>query len=109
MPSKPAAELTLHDRLSRLTRREAEELLGGTGADAARCLAKGGTIDIDIESHVLLDSKALLIAFPDYDVAKQQAFVSLDIDSAYRQRLRLVCSIAQAASPSRSHLVQIMR
>ena len=49
--TKTSRELTLHDRLSRLTYRQASKLLGEGGE---KLIQKGGAWDIDIDEQVVL-------------------------------------------------------
>ena len=51
MTTKPADQLTLRDRLSRLEFREAEQMLGRQGAELLR---KGGGYEIDVEKNTSL-------------------------------------------------------
>lgn len=56
--TKTNDELTLHDRLSRLTFRQAVQLLGEEGE---KRIQKGGAWDIDINEQVVLNTKYIAL------------------------------------------------
>ena len=80
MKTKPSRELTLKDKLSRLTHVQVAKMLGDK---AERLLALGGGMDIDIEAQVKLTSKRFLLTLPD---AKVRIALS---DTARKGRLHL--------------------
>lgn len=80
--TKKSADLTLHDRLSRLTFNQVSQLLGPNGK---RLLQKGGRIEIDIEEQVALD--------PDYlDLNLGDAIVTITLSPRTRDRLAWNCT-----------------
>lgn len=81
MPTKTSAELTLFDRLSRLTFAKAAKLLG---ADGPRLIAAGGKHDIDIDAQVKLRHDAFRLALG-------PATVTLALDAASPSRLAWHC------------------
>ena len=88
MRVKPSAQLTLRDKLSRLTLVQAQKLLGPQGA---QLLAKGGALEIDLDTQVLLADERLQVTFPDSRV-KRAYVVTVALDDAHRDRLRIDCS-----------------
>jgi len=58
MPTKPTDQLTLTDRLSRLTYAQACRLLG---ADAPALLRAGGAIEIMLEEQVRIEGDRFLL------------------------------------------------
>ncbi len=89
MRVKPSARLTLKDKLSRLTLVQAQKLLGPNGD---QLLAKGGAIDIDLATQVLLTDARLQVTFPDGRGQRAPATVTLALDDSHRDRLQLACS-----------------
>ena len=81
MTTKNGADLTLYDKLSRLTYTQAARLLG---PDAIRLLTEGGGRDIDIDEQVDLGQHAFRLAIGD-------SAVTLSLDPATRGRLRWQC------------------
>ena len=82
MMTKPSAELTLFDTLSRLTFARATKLLGSEGA---RLIAAGGKYDIDITTQVEF-------ARDRFRLAVDSATVTLALSPAARDRLEWRCS-----------------
>jgi SNF2 family DNA or RNA helicase len=82
MLTKPSAELTLFDTLSRLTFARVTRLLG-TGGD--RLIAAGGKYDIDISTQVEFDRDR-------FRLAMDSANVTLALSPAARDRLVWRCS-----------------
>jgi hypothetical protein len=91
MRTQPCARLTLHDRLSRLTPVQAQKLLG---PDGERLLAKGGAIEIDLPTQVFLTADALRVTI--LEGGDLAAVVSVTLDDAHRDRLRIECTRAGA-------------
>jgi superfamily II DNA or RNA helicase len=89
MPVKPSSRLTLHDRLSRLSFVQAAKLLDPAGAS---WLAKGGALEIDLDSQVQLAPERLRVTFPPADGATAPIVVDVTLDDAHRDRLRIACS-----------------
>ena len=88
MRVKPSAQLTLRDKLSRLTLVQAQKLLGPQGA---QLFAKGGALEIDLDTQVLFTDERLQVTFPDSRV-KRAHVVTVALDDAHRDRLRIDCS-----------------
>lgn len=84
MPTKPSAQLTLHDKLSRLSPAQAKKLLGES---AAALLPKAGREEIDIANQVLFTADQFQLIFPAKEVV-----VNLSLHPGYRDRLQIVCS-----------------
>ncbi|MCP4674404.1 MAG: DEAD/DEAH box helicase [Deltaproteobacteria bacterium] len=82
MATKKADELTLKDRLSRLTYKQAHKLLG---EKADRLLAVGGALSIDIDEQVVLDDHHFRLDLND-------AVVTIMLSKAHRRRLEIECS-----------------
>jgi hypothetical protein len=80
--TKPGSELTLFDKLSRLSFLQATKLLGPMGADL---IAAGGKHDIDITTHVEFDRDR-------FRLAVDAATVTLALNPAVRDRLEWRCS-----------------
>jgi ERCC4-related helicase len=81
MTTKPGAELTLFDLLSRLTFRRVTEMLG---SDGNGLIAAGGQYDIDIATQVKFE--------PDqFRLAVDRSTVTLTLSSAARGRLDWYC------------------
>ena len=59
--TKKSCELTLHDRLSRLTYRQACKLLGEQGE---KLIQRGGVWEIDIEEQVELNKEFFILKLP---------------------------------------------
>ncbi|HEY6456426.1 MAG TPA: SWIM zinc finger family protein [Steroidobacteraceae bacterium] len=81
MLTKPSAELTLFDTLSRLTFVRATELLGAAGN---QLIAAGGKYDIDITTQVRFDQDRFRLAI-------DSATVTLGLSPAARSRLQWHC------------------
>ena len=77
MLTKPSAELTLFDTLSRLTFVRATKLLG---ADGGHLIAAGGQHDIDITTQVKFDRDR-------FRLSVDPATVTLALSPAVRNRL----------------------
>ena len=84
MPTKPPAQLTLHDKLSRLNIIQAKKLLGTA---SAALLPKAGREEIDIASQVLFTPDQFQIVYP-----VKQVVVTLSLHPSYRDRLQITCS-----------------
>jgi superfamily II DNA or RNA helicase len=84
MPTKPAAQLTLHDKLSRLSPVQAKKLLG---EKAAALMPKAGREEIDIANQVLFTADQFQVVFPLNEVV-----VNVALHPSYRDRLQIVCS-----------------
>src|SRR5271165_1516078 len=82
MLTKPSAELTLFDTLSRLTFARVTKLLGSEGD---RLIAAGGKYDIDITTQVEFDQDR-------FRLAVDSATVTLALSPAARDRLEWRCS-----------------
>ena len=95
MRVKPSAQLTLKDKLSRLTLVQAQKLLGPSGA---QLLAKGGVIEVDLATQVLFTDERLQVTFPDARGRRAPAVVTVALDDSHRDRLRVVCSHSGAQS-----------
>ena len=85
--TKTSAELTLHDRLSRLTFAQACKLLGAEGASLIR---QGGKFDIDIGGQVMLEPEVFRLRL-------HGAIVLITLDPASRKRLYWNCSACTTA------------
>jgi ERCC4-related helicase len=81
MLTKPSAELTLFDTLSRLTFVRATKLLG---ADGNQLIAAGGKYDIDITTQVKFDQDR-------FRLAVDSTTVTLALSPAARNRLQWHC------------------
>ena len=84
MPTKPSHQLTLHDKLSRLSPVQAKKLLG---EKAAALMPKAGREEIDIATQVLIMPDQFQVVFP-----LKQVVVTLSLHPSYRDRLQIVCS-----------------
>ncbi len=84
MPTKPSHQLTLHDKLSRLSPVQAKKLLGPA---AAALLPKAGQEEIDIANQVLFTTDQFQVVFPLSEVV-----VTLSLHPSYRDRLQIACS-----------------
>jgi superfamily II DNA or RNA helicase len=82
--TKPSAQLTLHDKLSRLNLIQAKKLLG---LAAAALLPKAGREEIDLASQVLFTADQFQVVFPPVGVV-----VNIGLHPSYRDRLQIVCS-----------------
>jgi hypothetical protein len=89
MRVKPSARLTLKDKLSRLTLVQAQHLLGAKGAS---WLAKGGALDIDLQTQVSFTEERFQVTFPDPAAKSEPVVVSVTLDDANRNRLRVACN-----------------
>ncbi len=91
-PTKKSRELTLKDRLSRLSFALARKLLG---EQSQRFIGKGGAIQIDIDQQVTLDENQLRVRFPfasSKDKGSQEAVVTINRSPDARQYLAWECS-----------------
>lgn len=86
MTTKKNAELTLFDKLSRLTFAQAAKFLGSGGT---RLLAAGGKYEVDLDTHVRFDGAEFRL---DVDAAT----VTLYLDPAARGRLQWRCDACDA-------------
>lgn len=84
MPTKPSAQLTLHDKLSRLNIIQVKKLLGTA---AAALLPKAGREEINIAEQVLFTPEQFQIVYP-----LPQVVVTLALHPSYRDRLQIACS-----------------
>ena len=82
MTTKSSSELTLYDKLSRLTLTGAERILGAGGSEL---LTEGGRHDIDIDVQVELTQHAFRLSIDD-------SAVTLSLDSAVPSRLHWACT-----------------
>ena len=93
MRVKPSAQLTLKDRLSRLTLVQAQKLLGPQGA---HWLATGGRIEIDVETQVKLTDAYCQVIFPNAlvptDGKHEPLAVRVALHPGYRDRLQIGCN-----------------
>src|SRR5258708_53576 len=80
--TKKSAELTLKDRLSRLTFVQACKLLGSEGR---RWLCQGGKFDIVVGEQVFLGADLFRLKFPD-------AVVTITLMAEARDRLHWNCT-----------------
>jgi len=87
MTTKPSAELTLKDRLSRLTFQQACRILGPEGV---KLIHQGGKYDIAIEEQVYLEGDLFRLRLPD-------ATVTITLMAQKRQRLNWSCNRCSAA------------
>jgi hypothetical protein len=85
MSTKTSAELTLFDRLSRLTFVRAVKLLGAKGS---RLIAEGGKYDIDITTQVKFDRARFRLALGG-------STVTLSLSPARRDRLEWRCDTCE--------------
>ncbi|MGC2461654.1 MAG: SWIM zinc finger family protein, partial [Steroidobacteraceae bacterium] len=85
MLTKPSAELTLFDTLSRLTFVRATKLLG---ADGNQLIAAGGKYDIDIATQVKFDQDR-------FRLAVDSTTVTLALSPAARNRLEWHCDTCE--------------
>ncbi|MBN2715437.1 MAG: DEAD/DEAH box helicase [Deltaproteobacteria bacterium] len=77
-----SSQLTLKDKLSRLSFEQAKKLLGANGD---RLITAGGQYEIEIESQVKLTHKRFTLKLPDGNV-------TIQLSDGVRQRLALSCS-----------------
>src|SRR6266403_1667740 len=85
MLTKPSPELTLFDKLSRLTFLQATKLLGPNGSDL---IAAGGKYDIDVTTEVAFDRER-------FRLAVDSAAVTLTLSPAARDRLEWRCNACE--------------
>lgn len=85
--TRKRAELTLHDKLSRLTFVQACKLLGPEGGSLIR---QGGKFDIDIDDQVMLKPDVFRVRFPN-------AIVLITLAPAARNRIHWHCSACETA------------
>jgi superfamily II DNA or RNA helicase len=91
MRVKPSRKLSLRDKLSRLTARQAHKLLGPRGP---QMLARGGAIEIDIAKQVALTDERLRIIFPPGDGQREPVSVEVSLHDSVRERLHVACNRA---------------
>ena len=84
---KRSAELTLRDRLSRLSYLQACKLLGEEGA---RLIQQGGKRDIEVGEQARLDDRGFLLRLP-------EATVAMGLDARARDRITWRCSSCSTA------------
>lgn len=92
MTAKKSGELTLKDKLSRLTLPQASKLLG---EDAAKLLSLGGTYEFDIASQVRLTDERFELRWLD----ARNTVVTIDLADDADRRLRWRCNTSQVACP----------
>lgn len=85
---KPANRLSLHDLLSRLTFKQACDLLGPNGR---RLIVRGSRIEIDFRDHVRLTPSSLKVRFITAEHTLE-AVATLSLANDARYRLRWHCS-----------------
>lgn len=85
MSTKPASQLTLKDRLSRLTHKQAVKLLGENGE---RLLQEGGVFDVNIDTEVILEEHRFVISLPG-------AEVTVSLRDGGRRALTWVCTCGE--------------
>ncbi len=93
-PTKKSHELTLKDRLSRLTFQQACKLLGDCGQ---KLIQRGGAIEIDMAAQVRLDDEALQVSFPGTPGTNGHATARIERAADARDYLRWRCSACQTA------------
>ncbi len=82
MKTKKSTELTLFDKLSRLTFTQAAKLLGENGK---RLINAGGVFDIDIEEQVDLQADVFWLGL-------EGNTITIELNETHRSRLRWNCS-----------------
>ena len=106
MRFKSSSQLTLRDKLSRLSLVQAQKLLGPQGA---HWLAMGGKIEIDTATQVRLSDESSQTSFSDAGVGDQRdpLVVTMALHPGYRDRLQIGCNrsgdaalLHQGASPA---------
>jgi len=85
--TKKSRDLTLRDKLSRLTYTQACKLLGEEGK---RLIQEGGKCEIDIDEQVYLDGEVFRVTFP-------ECAVTIALIDAARQRIHWNCTLCTAA------------
>ncbi len=85
MITKPSGELTLKDRLSRLSYEQVCKLLGDR---ADRLLQVGGALEIDIADQVSLDERSFRLRLP-------PSRVTIELSDGARRRLLFECSTCE--------------
>lgn len=90
MTTKKSSELTLHDKLSRLTYQEACKLIGEEGA---RWIQEGAKYTIDLDRQVRLSDERFELRFFDPD----RTTVTIRLEDDARKRLRWECSTSNTA------------
>src|SRR5215471_8535046 len=94
--TKTTRELTLHDRLSRLTFRQASKLLGEGGE---KLIHKGGAWDINIAEQVVLNAEMFRLTLPATaggEMGSRTAAVTIQRAADERDYLRWECSLCDA-------------
>ncbi len=94
MTTKPRNELTLKDRLSRLTFQQAIQLLGPEGNELIR---RGGVEPVDIESQVRLSHDRFRLRLPTFGASVSAAVVTITLTSQARRRLHWNCTACTRA------------
>ena len=88
MTTKKSSELTLKDRLSRLTFQQACQALG---PDGARLIREGGKHEVvSFDEQVTLTNRRFLVSLP-------EATVTFTLEDDRRRRLRWTCSACETA------------
>lgn len=88
--TRPSAQLTLHDRLSRLTFLDACKLLGSSGGKLIRNGANQW--DIKIAEDVSLDDERFLLTLPGPTQGGRPLNVTITLADDVKKRLHWVCS-----------------
>ncbi|HZR20390.1 MAG TPA: DEAD/DEAH box helicase [Verrucomicrobiae bacterium] len=91
--TKKSRELTLHDRLSRLTFRQASKLLGEGGE---RLIQKGGAWDVNIGEQVVLNAEMFRLRLPasaNGELGSATATVTIQRAADQRDYLEWECSL----------------
>src|SRR4051812_30548274 len=95
--TKSSRDLSLHDRLSRLTYHQAAKLLGEGGE---KLIQKGGGWDIDINEQVVLNSETFRLTLPtlsEGNLSSGPAVVTIRRAAEERDYLRWECSACDGA------------
>jgi hypothetical protein len=85
MVTRKRSQLTLHDKLSRLTFDQACRLIG---EDGKRLIAAGAKFEIDLQRQVRLNNQRFELRFFD----PKPAVVTIWLENGAQQRLRWECS-----------------
>ncbi len=91
MTTKKRGQLTLHDKLSRLTYDQACRLIGEEGR---RLIARGAKFEIDLNRQVRFNDQRLEVRFFD----REQTVVTIRLEDAARRRIVWECSSSSVAS-----------
>ncbi len=88
--TKPSAQLTLRDLLSRLNIRDVYKLLG---PEAAKLLPQAGKEEIDIDQQVTFTEEKFQVVFPHVQIE-----VTIRPDPRYRHRLEMIATPPEESS-----------